>query len=149
MRHSKPSETPAHYRWGLATRRAPSIHRNWGETSYSFSKLGVSALTRVLQKQADSNLVQAKGILINAGEPGNVRSKLNNYTGKEEPEVGADTATWLATLPHDVDSNPRGELCAMRKIMKWYDGYFGYPSCNYLQCAHKKCGMKCPVSQDL
>jgi len=71
----------------------------WPSTTYGVSKIGETALTRVLSKSYPS-------ILINACCPGFIRTDMssNNPAGGP-PSEGAKVPVWLATLPSDSKYN--------------------------------------------
>jgi len=79
--------------------------------AYRLSKDALNALTQML---ADS--IQTDGVLVNACDPGWVRTDMGGRSAPRSLEQGADTIVWLATLP---DSGPTGKLFADRKEAQW------------------------------
>ena len=67
-----------------------------GVSAYRVSKTALNALTRMLATAgADDN------ILVNSMCPGWVRTDMGGPTAERSIEKGAETAVWLAMLPHD------------------------------------------------
>jgi NAD(P)-dependent dehydrogenase (short-subunit alcohol dehydrogenase family) len=79
--------------------------------AYRLSKDALNALTQML---ADS--IQTEGVLVNACDPGWVRTDMGGRSAPRSVEQGADTIVWLATLP---DHSPTGKLFADRKETDW------------------------------
>ena len=82
-----------------------------GVSAYRVSKAALNALTRMLATAcADDN------ILVNSMCPGWVRTDMGGPTAERTVEKGADTAVWLAMLPHD---GPRGGFFRDKKPISW------------------------------
>jgi NAD(P)-dependent dehydrogenase (short-subunit alcohol dehydrogenase family) len=79
--------------------------------AYRLSKDALNALTQML---ADS--IHTDNVLVNACDPGWVRTDMGGRSAPRSVEQGADTIVWLATLP---DAGPTGKLFADRKEMDW------------------------------
>jgi NAD(P)-dependent dehydrogenase (short-subunit alcohol dehydrogenase family) len=60
--------------------------------SYCLSKLTLNGATIML-----AEALQSKGIVVNAIDPGWVRTDMGGSNASRSPEQGADTAIWLAT----------------------------------------------------
>jgi NAD(P)-dependent dehydrogenase (short-subunit alcohol dehydrogenase family) len=82
-----------------------------GYPSYRVSKAGLNALTRVMA--AD---LRGTNILVNVMSPGWVRTDMGGAGAPRSVEEGADTAVWLATLPH---KEPTGGYFRDRKPISW------------------------------
>ena len=79
--------------------------------AYSMSKTALNAFTRILaQTYRDS------GVLVNAVDPGWVRTDMGGPSAPRSPEKGADTIVWLATLP---DGGPTGRFFRDRRAVEW------------------------------
>eukprot|EP00249_Psilotum_nudum_P019630 c27348_g1_i3 orf=318-1163(-) len=80
--------------------------------SYSLSKVVLNAYTRLLAKSLE-NLPNGEKVYVNCMAPGFVKTDLNRNTGILTPEVGADTAVWLALLP---PGGPTGQFFYQRGL---------------------------------
>jgi NAD(P)-dependent dehydrogenase (short-subunit alcohol dehydrogenase family) len=79
--------------------------------AYSISKAALNAFTRIL---ADS--CRADGVLVNAVDPGWVRTAMGGPSAPRSPQEGADTIVWLATLPA---GGPTGGFFRDRRTIEW------------------------------
>jgi len=78
-----------------------------GWPSYRISKTGLNALTRNLASE-----LRGSDILVNAVDPGWVKTRMGGAGAPSSVEEGADTIIWAASLPKD---GPSGELLRERK----------------------------------
>ena len=79
--------------------------------AYSMSKAALNALTRILAKTHHS-----QGVLVNAADPGWVRTDMGGRSAPRSVQKGADTIVWLATLP---DDGPTGGFFRDRRPIEW------------------------------
>jgi NAD(P)-dependent dehydrogenase (short-subunit alcohol dehydrogenase family) len=79
--------------------------------AYRTSKTALNAVTRILATEVHSD-----NILVNAVDPGWVRSDMGGRAAPRSLAEGADTATWLATLP---DDGPTGGYFRDRQTRPW------------------------------
>jgi NAD(P)-dependent dehydrogenase (short-subunit alcohol dehydrogenase family) len=84
---------------------------NGGYPGYRISKTALNALTRILSNEESRN-----GMLVNAMCPGWVRTDMGGSTAPRSVQEGADTAVWLATLPH---GGPSGGFFRNREPIPW------------------------------
>jgi NAD(P)-dependent dehydrogenase (short-subunit alcohol dehydrogenase family) len=79
--------------------------------AYSMSKAALNAFTRIL-----AHTYQRSGVLVNAADPGWVRTDMGGPSAPRSPREGADTIVWLATLP---DDGPTGGFFHDRQPIAW------------------------------
>lgn len=79
--------------------------------SYSVSKVALNALTRLV-----ADAVRNANVLVNAVDPGWVRTEMGGSSAPRSVEQGADTIVWLVTLP---DKGPSGGFFHDRKPIPW------------------------------
>jgi NAD(P)-dependent dehydrogenase (short-subunit alcohol dehydrogenase family) len=82
-----------------------------GYPAYRISKTALNALTRVLAAELAGSKIQ-----VNSMSPGWVRTDMGGEGAPLSVEQGADTVTWLATLP---DDGPTGGFFRERKPIPW------------------------------
>jgi NAD(P)-dependent dehydrogenase (short-subunit alcohol dehydrogenase family) len=82
-----------------------------GAPFYRVSKAALNAMTVILADE-----LRNKNILINAVNPGWVRTRLTGMRATRSTEQGAATVVWLATLP---DGGPTGKFFKDNKEVPW------------------------------
>jgi NAD(P)-dependent dehydrogenase (short-subunit alcohol dehydrogenase family) len=83
-----------------------------GYPAYRLSKVSLNALTRMLAAE-----LAADRISVNSVCPGWVRTDMGGAGASREPEQGADTVVWLATLP--AEELPSGGFFRDRAPIPW------------------------------
>lgn len=79
--------------------------------AYSMSKTALNAFTRIL-----AHTYRDSGVLVNAVDPGWVRTDMGGSSAPRSPQKGAETIVWLATLP---DGGPTGGFFHDRRAINW------------------------------
>ena len=79
--------------------------------AYAMSKAALNALTRIL-----GETYQGSGVLVNAVDPGWVRTDMGGRSAPRSIEKGVETTIWLATLP---DDGPTGRFFRDRRPIEW------------------------------
>ena len=82
-----------------------------GTAAYRTSKAALNALTRMV-----SAAVSGEDILVNSMCPGWVRTDMGGANATRDAEKGAETAVWLAMLPH---GGPTGGFFHDKKAIAW------------------------------
>lgn len=82
-----------------------------GTPAYRVSKTALNALTRMV-----ATAVEGDNILVNSMCPGWVRTDMGGAGAPRSVEQGAETAVWLAMLPHD---GPTGGFFRDKKPIPW------------------------------
>jgi carbonyl reductase 1 len=85
----------------------------WPSSAYSVSKVGMNALVRVLARELAGD---PRRILVNAADPGWVRTRMGGTSAPRSVEQGAKTPVWLARLP---DGGPSGGFFRDERPAGW------------------------------
>ncbi|XP_003745103.1 carbonyl reductase [NADPH] 1 [Galendromus occidentalis] len=92
--------------------------KGWGNSAYNASKVGVSALGFIHQRQFDED--SREDIIVNVVHPGYVDTDMSSHKGPLTPDQGADAATYLAMLPPKDPANPKGAyVWYTREVYPW------------------------------
>ena len=92
------------------------VEAGWPQTAYGVSKIGVTLMTPILQKQVEGD-ESHPDIVINSCCPGYVATDMSSHKGPKTIDEGADTPVYLAMLPPNTDI--RGEYVSERKVQKY------------------------------
>lgn len=95
----------------VSTGMAQFASMTGGWPAYRFSKVALNALTRVLAAE-----VRDHNILVNAIDPGWVRTEMGGPGANGSVEKGAETIVWAATLP---DGGPSGQYLHDKQPLDW------------------------------
>jgi NAD(P)-dependent dehydrogenase (short-subunit alcohol dehydrogenase family) len=82
-----------------------------GLLAYRVSKAALNMVTIIIADE-----VRGKGVLVNAADPGWVRTRMGGSGAPRSIEEGADTIVWLATLP---DDGPTGGFFHDHQSITW------------------------------
>lgn len=91
----------------------------WGKSAYVVSKVGVSALTFIQQRQFDAEASRRPGIIVNAVHPGYVDTDMTSHKGDWTIEQGADAPLFLALMPVDNSEIKGSYVWKDRRVMDW------------------------------
>lgn len=79
-----------------AVERGTEAEEGWPRSAYRISKAALNALTRILADE-----LRERDVLVNAVDPGWVRTRMGGPSASRSPEEGARGILWAATLPKD------------------------------------------------
>jgi carbonyl reductase 1 len=89
--------------------------RGWPKSTYAVSKLGVSTLTRILQRD-EMTFISRKKPMIYACCPGYCQTDMSSNRGDRTAEQGAQTPAWLAL---EEPSPPQGFYTLSISMKEW------------------------------
>jgi len=90
--------------------------RGYPKSAYGMSKLAVSFMTQIHQREIDEK--ENKNILINSCCPGYVDTDMSSHKGPLTVEEGADTPAFLALIPVD-DTSPKGTYHKLKNVVPY------------------------------
>ncbi|XP_013789139.1 carbonyl reductase [NADPH] 1-like [Limulus polyphemus] len=91
--------------------------KGWAHTNYMMSKIGVSALTFLQQREFDKD--SREDLVVNAVHPGYVNTDMTSGKGVRTIEEGAEPIVYAALLPPNIKS-PKGEyIWEDSKVVSW------------------------------
>uniref|UniRef100_A0A646QFS3 carbonyl reductase (NADPH) n=1 Tax=Hemiscolopendra marginata TaxID=943146 RepID=A0A646QFS3_9MYRI len=100
-----------------AAKAGEHVQKGWGSSAYSVSKVGVTALTIIQQRQFNKD--PREDIIVNAVHPGYVDTDMTSHKGPLTPEQGAAAPSYAALLPPSVQE-PKGQMIWQDKsVVQW------------------------------
>ncbi|CAD5117371.1 DgyrCDS6149 [Dimorphilus gyrociliatus] len=99
-----------------AAKSGNHLEKGWPNTAYGVSKMGVSAITHIQQKEFDKD---GRHIIVNSCCPGYVDTDMTSHKGVKTIDEGAQTPLWLSLMDENSQVYPRGEFCQEMRISKW------------------------------
>lgn len=103
-------------RFITAAEEGNHIIKGWPTMAYGISKLALTCVTRIQQRELEN--VGVEGILINSTCPGFVNTDMSSHKGFLTPEEGAETPLYCALLPKNTKS-PKGDFVVAKQIVDW------------------------------
>ncbi|XP_044728961.1 carbonyl reductase [NADPH] 1-like isoform X1 [Chrysoperla carnea] len=91
------------------------FERGWGNSAYVVSKVGVSALTFIQQRE-----MKTPGVVINAVHPGYVDTDLTSHKGHLTIEQGAEAPLFLALQPVSENEIKGKFVWNNKTVVDWY-----------------------------
>ncbi|CAG0919953.1 unnamed protein product [Notodromas monacha] len=94
--------------------------KGWGNSAYAASKVGLSALTRIQQREFNADT--REDLVINHVHPGYVDTDMTSHKGPLPIEEGAVSSVFAALIPPGAAS-PKGDYIWFKKeIVDWVNG---------------------------
>jgi carbonyl reductase 1 len=95
--------------------------KGWPNSAYGVSKVAVSALTRIQQRELDHSRPD-DDIVVNSVHPGYVDTDMTSHKGVLTIDQGAAAPAWLALLPPNVQEPRGGYVWHNKVITDWVNG---------------------------
>jgi len=103
------------------TKQAKHRENGWPNSAYSVSKVAVSALTRIQQRELDQSRPD-DDLVVNSVHPGYVDTDMTSHKGELTIDQGADAPVHLALLPPNVKEPRGGYVWHNKAIVDWVNG---------------------------
>ena len=103
-----------------STEAGDHLEKGWCNSTYKVSKVGLSALTRIQQREMNKDTTRTD-VVINYIHPGWVDTDMTSHKGPKSPEEGAKSSIYAATLPAGTDIKGQyiWHSCA---VVDWVNG---------------------------
>jgi carbonyl reductase 1 len=99
-------------------RSGQHVEKGWPNTAYGMSKVALTALSFIQQRQFNSDTTR-EDIIVNAVHPGFVDTDMTRHKGTLTIEEGANAPTFLALLPKRCTEPVGAMVWCNRDIVKW------------------------------
>ena len=97
------------------------VENGWQNSAYSVSKVAVSAMSRIQQREFDEKHPDMD-LVVNHVHPGYVDTDMSSHKGPLTVEAGAEAIVWAALLPPMI-KEPRGAfIWHDKQIVDWVNG---------------------------
>ncbi|XP_065208812.1 carbonyl reductase [NADPH] 3-like isoform X2 [Planococcus citri] len=94
------------------------VHLHWaGASAYSVSKVGISALTRIQQREFLNN--KRMDIVVNSVHPGYVDTDMTSHKGTLTIAQGAVSSLYAALLPENITEPKGAHILQNKTIVDW------------------------------
>jgi len=103
------------------TKEGKHLDAGWPGTAYGVSKVFVSALGRVQQRQLDQSR-PGEDLVVNAVHPGYLHTEMSSHKGETPASEGARAPVWAALLPPNVTTPRGGYVWEDTTIIDWVTG---------------------------
>lgn len=94
------------------------IENGWPSTTYQMSKVALTALTFIQQRQFNEDKSRID-IIVNAVHPGYVDTDMTRHRGVLTIEQGSDAAAYLALLPANAKEPIGAMVWHDRRVVNW------------------------------
>jgi len=91
--------------------------KGFSDSAYGMSKVGVTVMSIIQQREIDEKGGKADDIVVNACCPGYVDTDMTSHKGKLTIDQGAMTPVFCALLPPNTDI--RGKFLREEKVAEW------------------------------
>ncbi|GAB6030541.1 Carbonyl reductase [NADPH] 3 [Chamberlinius hualienensis] len=99
------------------TKNGVHLDKGWGNSAYSSSKVGLTALTRIHQREFNND--PREDIIVTAPEPGYVDTDMSSHKGSLTPDQGAEPLIFCALLPHGANEFKGAYVSQKKEILKF------------------------------
>lgn len=104
----------------IAANKGDHESYGWPSSTYAASKIGVSALTRIQQRQFNQD--PREDLIVNSVHPGWVDTDMTSHKGPLKVEEGAAAPSWLALIPKNAEGPKGCYVWHDKQIVDWVEG---------------------------
>ena len=99
-----------------AAQNGSHVQKGWPDSAYSVTKIGVTVMSRIQARWCHEQ--GRSDILVNAADPGWVRTDMAGPKAPKSPDQGAESSVYLALLPAGA-MEPHGQLVSDDGVQTW------------------------------